>query len=149
MTSMVVTKAGKFLISTDQSMLDVEAIHGFLVESFWALGIERETVVRSIQNSLCFGVYEGTHQVGFARVISDKATFAYIADIFILEPYRGHGLVKELMASVTSHPDLQGLRHWGVGTRDAQGLYEQFGFRAVENNLRVIMEFAKPTLPPS
>jgi N-acetylglutamate synthase-like GNAT family acetyltransferase len=143
---MVVTNAGKFLISTDQSMLDVGMIHGFLADSYWARGILRETVVRSIENSLCFGVYHETRQVGFARVISDKATFAYIADVFILEPYRGQGLAKELMSSVMSHPDLQGLRRWSVGTRNAQGLYEQFGFLAVENKSRVIMELSKPAV---
>jgi N-acetylglutamate synthase-like GNAT family acetyltransferase len=143
---MVVTKAGNFLISTDQSMLDVGMIHGFLTESYWAHGITHETVARSIENSLCFGVYLETHQVGFARVITDKATFAYIADVFILEPHRGQGLAKELMSSVMSHPDLQGLRRWSLGTRDEQGLYEQFGFHAVENKSRVIMELADPKL---
>src|SRR5258706_12024753 len=146
MTSMVILDSGKFLISTDKSMLDLDVIHGFLAESYWARGIEHDTVARAIENSLCFGVYLETRQVGFARVISDLATFAYIADVFILEPYRGQGLAKELMASIMAHPDLQGLRRWSLGTRDAQGLYQQFGFQPVENKSRVMMELADPRL---
>ena len=128
MTAMVVMDAGRFLISTDRSKLDVEMIHRFLTRSYWAEGIPRETIARSIENSLSFGVYDNREQVGFARVISDFATFAYIADVFILEPYRGRGLAKELMATIMAHPDLQGLRRWSLGTRDAHGLYAQFGF---------------------
>ncbi len=110
MTAMVVTDAGRFLISTDRAKLDVDVIHGFLTRSYWAEGIPRETVMRAIENSLCFGVYNGTEQVGFARVISDFATYAYLADVFILEPYRERGLGKELVATVMAHPELQGLR---------------------------------------
>src|SRR5216683_915558 len=140
MTSMVVMDAGRFLISTDRSMLDLGVIHGFLAESYWAAGVSRETVARSIENSLCFGVYHGPQQIGFARVISDYATFAYIADVFVVEPYRGRGLAKELMATILAHPDLQGLRRWNLGTRDADALYAQFGFKPVENRGRVMME---------
>ena len=143
MTSMIVTESGRFLISTDRSMLDVGVIHGFLVESYWARGIARETVVRSIENSLCFGIYLEARQVGFARVISDYATFAYIADVFVLEPYRGLGLAKELMSSIVAHPDLQGLRRWNLVTRDAQSLYAQFGFQPIENGGRTMMELAE------
>lgn len=141
MTAMVVMETGRFLISTDRSKLDVDVIHEFLARSYWAAAIPRETVVRSIENSLCFGVYDNTNQIGFARVISDFATYAYVADVFILEPYRERGLGKELMASIMAHPDLQGLRRWSLGTRDAQGLYAQFGFAPVVNTRsRTVME---------
>ena len=145
MTAMVVMEMGRFLISTDRSKLDVDVIHEFLTRSYWAAGIPRATVVRAIENSLCFGVYDGDDQIGFARVVSDFATFAYIADVFILEQYRERGLGKELMASVMAHPDLQGLRRWSLGTRDAQGLYAQFGFEPVLNTLsRTVMEIVNP-----
>jgi N-acetylglutamate synthase-like GNAT family acetyltransferase len=143
MTAMVVMEMGRFLISTDRSKLDVDVIHRFLARSYWAEGIPRETVVRSIENSLCFGVYDNARQIGFARVISDFATYAYLADVFILEPYRERGLGKELMASIMAHPDLQGLRRWSLGTRDAQGLYAQFGFKPIVNTrARTVMEIA-------
>jgi N-acetylglutamate synthase-like GNAT family acetyltransferase len=144
MTAMVVMDAGTFLISTDRSKLDIDVIQRFLAHSYWAEGIPRETVARSIENSLCFGVYSDGEQVGFARVISDFATYAYIADVFILEQYRGRGLARELMATIMAHPDLQGLRRWSLGTRDAHGLYEQFGFTRVENPPRTMMEIADP-----
>jgi len=143
MTAMVVTDAGRFLISTDRAKLDVEVIHGFLTRSYWAEGVPRETVTRAIENSLCFGVYNGAEQVGFARVVSDFATYAYLADVFILEPYRERGLGKELVATVMAHPELQGLRRWSLGTRDGHGLYAQFGFTALENPSRM-MEIADP-----
>jgi len=147
MTAMVVMEMGRFLISTDRSKLDVDVIHGFLSRSYWALGIPRETVERSIENSLCFGVYDNSSQIGFARVISDFATYAYVADVFILEPYRERGLGKELMASIMAHPDLQGLRRWSLGTRDAQGLYAQFGFKPVINTRsRTVMEIVDPEI---
>jgi N-acetylglutamate synthase-like GNAT family acetyltransferase len=140
MTAMVVTEMGRFLISTDQTKLDVDVVHNFLTRSYWAAGIPRATVVRAIENSLCFGVYDNAKQIGFARVISDFATYAYIADVFILEPYRERGLGKELMASIMSHPKLQGLRRWSLGTRDAHGLYAQFGFKPVDNPSPIMME---------
>jgi N-acetylglutamate synthase-like GNAT family acetyltransferase len=141
MTAMVVTDAGRFLISTDRAKLDVEVIHRFLTRSYWAEGIPRETVTHAIENSLCFGVYNGGEQIGFARVVSDFATYAYLADVFILVPYRERGLGKELIATVMAHPELQGLRRWSLGTRDAHGLYAQFGFTALENPSRM-MEIA-------
>ena len=144
MTAMVVMKTARFLISTDRSLLDLDVIHGFLARSYWAAGIPRTTAARAIENSLCFGVYDGAEQVGFARVISDFATFAYIADVFILEPYRERGLGKELMASIMAHPDLQGLRRWSLGTRDAHGLYAQFGFTPVDNPSPIMMEIVDP-----
>jgi N-acetylglutamate synthase-like GNAT family acetyltransferase len=145
MTAMVVMEMGRFLISTDRSKLDVDVIHRFLARSYWAEGIPRETVMRSIENSLCFGVYDNAKQIGFARVISDFATYAYVADVFVLEPYRERGLGKELMASIMAHPDLQGLRRWSLGTRDAQGLYAQFGFKPVVNTReRTLMEIVDP-----
>lgn len=124
------TKRNGFTISTDRSKLDIDVIHSFLSASYWAKGIPREIVARSIENSLCFGVFAEGRQVGFARVISDYATYAYIADVFILESYRGHGLGKWLMEQIMSHPQLQGLRRWSLCTRDAHGLYEQVGFTA-------------------
>jgi pyridoxal 5'-phosphate synthase glutaminase subunit Pdx2 len=115
-------------ISTDPARLDLDVIHGYLVQSYWAEGIPRETVARSLRGSLCFGLYHAGAQVGFARVITDRATFAYLADVFVLPAHRGHGLGKRLMATIQSHPELQGLRRWLLGTRDAHGLYRQFGF---------------------
>ena len=147
MTAMVVMEMGRFLISTDRSKLDIDVIHSFLARSYWAEGIPRETVMRSIENSLCFGVYDNARQIGFARVISDFATYAYVADVFILEQYRERGLGKELMASIMAHPDLQGLRRWSLGTRDAQGLYAQFGFKPVVNTRsRTVMEIVDPEI---
>ena len=147
MTAMVVMETGRFLISTDQSKLEVDVVHEFLTRSYWAAGIPRATVVRAIENSLCFGVYDGAEQVGFARVVSDFATYAYVADVFILEPYRERGLGKELMASIMAHPELQGLRRWSLGTRDAQGLYAQFGFEPVVNTpSRTVMEIVDPEI---
>ena len=125
-------RQGKFVISTDRDRLDLDIVHGFLTESYWAEGIPREVVIRSIENSLCFGVYGDGKQVGFARVISDYATYAYIADVFVLESYRRHGLGKWLMECIMRHPWLQGLRRWSLVTGDAHGLYTQFGFTALK-----------------
>ena len=122
----------QFLISTDPARLDVNSIHAFLSQSYWETkAIPKEIVARSIRGSLCFGVYEGQRQVGFARVITDRATFAYLCDDYILESYRGKGLGKWLMGCILSHPDLRGLRRWIVVTRDVR-LYEKFGFTALK-----------------
>jgi GNAT superfamily N-acetyltransferase len=122
---------GDVLVSTDPARLDLDVIHGFLsAESYWAAGIPRETVARSIRHSLCFGAYDGGRQVGFARVMSDYATVAYLADVFVLPSHRGRGIGKRVMATITGHPALQGLRIWVLYTRDAHGLYRQFGFTA-------------------
>ena len=118
-------------------------IHSFLTESYWAKGIPRETVARSIENSLCFGVYAEGKQVAFARVISDCATYAYIGDVFVLESFRGHGLGKWMMECIMQHPALQGLRRWILLTRDAHGLYVQFGFAPVKSPERY-MELYQP-----
>jgi GNAT superfamily N-acetyltransferase len=117
-----------FLISTDRGRLDRAAIHEFLRDSYWARGIPREVVDRSIDNALCFGLYEGDRQIGLARVITDLATFAYLSDVYVLPSYRGRGLATWLMKVVFEHPDLQRLRRWMLATRDAHGLYRKFGF---------------------
>ena len=119
---------GEFMVTTDRTRLNQDWIHEFLFQSYWAEGIPRKTVARSIRNSLCFGLFEGSRQIGFARVVTDYATFAYLADVFILEGYRGRGLAKFLMESIVAHPRLQGLRRWLLATRDAHSLYEKFGF---------------------
>jgi GNAT superfamily N-acetyltransferase len=122
---------GDFEISTDPARVDVRMVHEFLTKSYWAKGIPIETVQRSIENSTCFGVYHGRQQVGFARIISDLATFAYLADVFVLSSYRGRGLSRWLMECIVSHPDLRGLRRWMLATKDAHGLYAKFGFTAI------------------
>ena len=118
-------------ISTDQARLDIDVIHGFLRTSYWAEGRRRSVVERAIRNSLCFGVYAGGRQVAFARVVSDRAVFAYMMDVFVIPEYRGRGISKALMRAVLGHPDLQNLRIFLLATHDAHGLYEQFGFRAL------------------
>lgn len=117
-----------YSITTDTTFFNLEYIHNFLTHSYWAAGIPIETVQRSIENSLCFGVFHLGRQIGFARMITDKATFAYLADVFIDEAYRGRGLSKWLMEEILSHPELQGLRRMMLATRDAHGLYAQYGF---------------------
>lgn len=117
-----------YTISTDKERINVPFVHAFLTQSYWAKGIPEETVSRSIEGSLCFGVYHGNQQVGFARVITDGATFAYLADVFIVETFRGRGLSSWLMEYILSHPGLQGLRRFLLATRDAHGLYQKFGF---------------------
>lgn len=121
-----------FYVSTDKTRLDLTLIHDYLSNrSYWAKGRTIEVVERSIANSLCFGVFnEDDKQVGFARTVTDYAVFAWVMDVFILEDYRGQGLSKLLMKEIMSHPDLQGLRRWGLMTADAHSLYQQFGFTA-------------------
>ncbi len=121
---------GHYRVSTDPRRLDLDAIHGFLSRSYWAEGIPREVVERSIHNSLCFGVYDDDRQVGFARVVTDRATYAYLADVFVLESHRGRGLSKWLLECLLAHPELAGLRRWQLATRDAHGLYAQYGFQS-------------------
>ena len=129
---MTITK-NHFSITTAQEKFDVEFIHSFLTRSYWAEGIPREVIKRSIEGALCFGLFENDRQIGFARMITDKATFAYLADVFIIEEYRGRGLSKWMMEVIMSHPSLQGLRRMMLATRDAHGLYEKFGFTALQN----------------
>ena len=133
------------VVDTDKTRLDVDVIHAFLRESYWAAGIPRHVVERSIEGSLCFGVYVDGAQAGFARIISDYATFAYLADVFVLDAFRGRGLSKRLMEAIIGHPRLQGLRRWSLATRDAHGLYAQFGFTPLSNPARY-MERADPTV---
>ena len=124
---------GEFTVSTDPARLDPDAIHNFLTNCYWAKGVPRDVVARSIEHALCFGVYDGSGaQVGFARVISDFATIAYVGDVFVLDTHRGRGLGKWLMESITQHPALQGLRRWILTTRDAHALYSQVGFTPVK-----------------
>jgi GNAT superfamily N-acetyltransferase len=125
-----------FLVTTDPVRLDIHFIDGYLVRSYWAEGIPRETVECSIANSLCFGVYDGDKQVGFARVITDSATFAYLADVFIIESHRGRGLSRFLMECIMTHPRLQNFRRFTPATLDAHGLYAQFGFKNSSNSDR-------------
>ncbi|MGH7357153.1 MAG: GNAT family N-acetyltransferase [Candidatus Rokuibacteriota bacterium] len=129
------------VVTTDPSRFDLDAIHGFLVNSYWARGIPRDVVARAIEHSLCFGALEGDRQVGFARVISDRATYAYVSDVFVLESHRGRGVGTRLMAAIMSHPDLQGLRRWTLFTRDAHGLYERYGFREGRHPERLMEVF--------
>jgi GNAT superfamily N-acetyltransferase len=127
----IVTK-GQYSISTDPQQLDIDAIHAFLSRSFWAEGISKELVALAIANSLCFGLFDGPTQVGFARVVTDRATFAYLCDVYVLESHRGRGLGKWLIDTVMAHRDLQGLRRFQLVTRDAHGLYARHGFAAPE-----------------
>jgi len=117
-----------YILSTDKAKIDVNAVHQFLTHSYWAEGIPMDLVKRSIENSLCFGMYYQQKQIGFARVISDFATFAYLADVFIIPEERGKGLSKWLMQTIIDHPYLQGLRIFTLATKDAHELYAQFGF---------------------
>jgi GNAT superfamily N-acetyltransferase len=119
-----------YLISTDKKKLDVSVIHRFLSTSYWANKRPLDTIKKSIENSLCFGIYFQHKQIGFCRVVTDFATFAYLADVFILEEYRGKGLAKWMMQWVMKHPELQGLRRWTLATKDAHSLYAQYGFAA-------------------
>lgn len=124
---------GNLRISTDRGRLDVSAVHEYLSRSYWAEGIPYEVVAKSIEASLCFGLFDKDRQIGFARVVTDRATFAYLCDVYVLEEYRGRGLGKWLMEAVQSHPDLQNLRRFVLLTRDAHWLYEGFGFTPVQD----------------
>lgn len=123
---------GAFRLTTDPAAMDVDAIHAALSRQYWSEGIPKDTVQRAMANSLCFGMFRGEEQVSFARVITDRATFAYLCDVYVLEEVRGQGLSKWLMECVIAHPDLQGLRRFALVTRDAHGLYRQYGFLPLE-----------------
>ena len=122
-------KKGEYEIDTDKRRLDIAGIHKFLsTESYWAKNRTLEQSLTAIENSLCYGIYKGRSQVGFARVVTDRATFAYIGDVYVLQEHRGQGLSKWMMQTIVDQPDMQGLRRWLLGTRDAHGLYENYGF---------------------
>lgn len=129
MPQIIETRHDNFTISTDPARLDHDAIAEMLKRSYWASGRSRERLDRALANSLVFGLYDGGRQIGLARIVSDYAIFAYLCDVFIHEDYRGKGLGKWLMQTVHSHPDLQGLRRWTLATRDAHGLYAQYGWK--------------------
>jgi len=124
---------GDYEVSTDPARIDAVIVHEFLTNSYWAKGIPLETVQQSIENSISFGVYHGQQLVGFARIISDLATFAYLGDVFILPSHRGRGLSRWLMECILSHPDLEGPRRWMLATQDAHGLYAKFGFAPLKS----------------
>jgi N-acetylglutamate synthase-like GNAT family acetyltransferase len=136
---------GEFEISTDPSRIDVAAVHRFLTSSYWAKDIPLEAVRRSMHNSLCFVICRGSELAGFARLITDRTTFAYLADVFVSEAFRGRGLSKWLMQCIFAHPELQGLRRWALVTRDAHGLYRQFGFHELKSPERW-MELHNPSV---
>ena len=134
-----VTVKDDFIISTDKTKLDIALIHNYLSkESYWAKNIPVKVVKKSIKGSCCFGLYKNKEQIGFARVVTDHATFGYIADVFILDEYRGKGLSKWLMETIMKYPNLQGLRRWMLATKDAHGLYAQFGFLPLDKPERIM-----------
>ena len=126
-------KNGEFIIDNDKTKLQFDVIQRFLSEeSYWAKNRTPEQTRTAIEHSICFGLYHNDAQIGFARVVTDRATFAYLGDVFVLDEYRGRGLGKWLMETIVAHPELQGLRRWVLATRDAHGLYEQFGFEPLK-----------------
>ena len=128
---------GEFEISTDPARVDRDMTHTFLTnDSYWAAGVPRDVFDRSVEGSMVFGIYRGEEQVGFARVVSDRATFAWIGDVFVRDEFRGQGLSKWLMETIVTHPDLHGLRRWMLATRDAHGLYKQYGFTELADPTR-------------
>ncbi|WP_076541030.1 GNAT family N-acetyltransferase [Shewanella sp. UCD-KL21] len=135
-----------YVISTDKHQLDLSVIHGFISQSYWAKGMPKTVLAKAIEHSLCFGVFTNQgEQVGFARLITDRATFAYLADVFITKPHRGLGLSKLLIETVISHPDVQGLRRMMLATKDAHGLYAQYGFLPVDNP-EILMQIWRPNI---
>lgn len=134
---------GEYRITTDPSSIDLKAVHAYLAGAYWSEEIPQDIVARAIESSLCFSLLDGDRQIGFARVVTDRATFAYLCDVYVLEEYRGKGLGKWLIGEVMSHPDLQGLRRFVLLTRDAHGLYSQFGFTPL-GNPNSYMEIARP-----
>lgn len=131
-----------YSISTDPARIDFEVVYGFLSTSYWATNIPRETMAAAIRNSLCFSLFKADEQIGFARVVTDRATFGYLADVFVLEPHRGGGVGTWFMSEVFAHHDLQGLRRFQLATRDAHGLYRKFGFETPQHPDR-LMEIVK------
>lgn len=144
------TQNGEFILSTDPARLNFDAIYSFLSQTYWAKDRPREVFEIAIRHSLCFGVYRSGEQVGFARAITDRATFAYLADVYILEPYRRRGLARWVITSVLSHPDLKALRRWALMTRDMHELYRQCGFVAPahpEDQMEKVQPYPKPNPP--
>lgn len=136
-----------FSISTDNKLLDFDVIYQFLEhESYWSKGIAPDTLRKAISNSLCFGIYHQQQLCAFARVVTDRATFAYVCDVFVLKPYRRRSLSKWLIQNITRHPELSNLRRWSLATADAHGLYQQFGFEPLSKTDRW-MEIFKPYKP--
>ena len=134
-----------YTISDDPSRLDIDVIHAFLVDAYWSEGIPRDVVERSIRGSLPFGIYDADgRQVGFARAVTDRATFCWIADVFVLPEHRGRGLALWLMEAMATHPDLQGLRRWVLGTRDAHDLYRKVGFGPLPEPGRFMLRRGDP-----
>jgi len=131
-------KHEEFTVTDERSRLDLAVIHSFLLRSYWAPDVPLEIVRRSIENSLCFGAFAGERQIGFARVITDRATFAYLADVFVLEDWRRRGVSKFLVRCIREHPELQNLRRWMLATADAHGLYRQFGFHELREPQRLM-----------
>jgi ribosomal protein S18 acetylase RimI-like enzyme len=121
----------EFIVSTDKSRLNINTICGFLAKSYWAASRPKQTIIKSIENSLCYAAYHGERQVSFARIVTDYATYAYLCDVFVDEDYRGHGLGKLMVEHIMKNPDLANLRRFTLATNDAQGLYKKFGFDAL------------------
>jgi len=144
MPEIIETHRNELTISTDPARLDVDAITDMLARAYWAQGRTRDVIARYIQHSLVFGVYDGDRQIGLARIISDYTTFAWLCDVFIHEDYRGRGLGKWLMETILAHPDLQGLRRILLATRDAHGLYSQYGFTPLQAPERWMEKFNPP-----
>jgi GNAT superfamily N-acetyltransferase len=135
----------QYVVSTDPRAVDVDVMHACLTRSYWAEGISKDVVQKSIPGSLCFSLLDGARMVGFARVVTDRATFAYLCDVFVLEEYRGRGLGTWLIESVVLHPDLAGLRRFVLATRDAHGLYERFDFAPLAKP-EIFMEINRPDI---
>jgi GNAT superfamily N-acetyltransferase len=131
-------------VTSDGARMDLDVIHGFLSqEAYWAKNVPREIVERAVEHSMCFGAFDGDAQVGFARVITDRATFAYLADVFVIESHRGRGIARQIMEAIAAHPELRGLRRWHLVTRDAHGLYARFGFEPLDAPDRHMMKIVK------
>jgi GNAT superfamily N-acetyltransferase len=142
-------RVAEFLISDDPALLDVDAIHAYLVRSYWAPGISRDIVARSVAHSLCLGIYDSDRrQIGLVRVVTDFATFAYLCDVYVLEPFRGRGLATAALQALATHPRLHGLRRQHLVTRDAHGLYERLGFKVVEHPERHMEKRGSGCLTP-
>ena len=149
MSTLVVDRRGEFELSTDPARLDRALVHRFLCDqSYWASGVPREIVDRAIEHSLCFGVYRGGTQAAFARVVSDRATFAYLADVFVLPEWRADGLGQWMIGVILRHPELQGLRRFLLATKDAHGLYARFGFAPLANPARFLERFDPDVYAP-